>query len=147
MDAHKQKLRLGIMVLSAAALLATLSIFFGGTPRLFQSRARYTIVFSDAPGVVRGTPVRKSGVRIGEVEGVELDDKRNLVKVLIAIDPQYQIRDSDEPVIVPDLLSRDTTIDFVPVMPETRPKPPTSKNNPVVPAQFVQAPPNAVGPP
>jgi ABC-type transporter Mla subunit MlaD len=138
MDTAKQRFRLGIMVIAAATLLATLSVFFGGTPRLFQSRARYTIVFTDAPGVVRGTPVRKSGVRIGEVESVELDDKRNLVKVFIAVDPHYSIRDSEEPVIVPDLLSRDTTIDFVPKLPPALPKPQT-KANPVLPAQFVQA--------
>jgi phospholipid/cholesterol/gamma-HCH transport system substrate-binding protein len=138
MDNAKQRFRLGALVIGAAALLATLSVFFGGTPRLFQLRARYTIVFSDAPGVVRGTPVRKSGVRIGEVESVELDDKRNVVKVFIAVDPQYSIRDSEEPVIVPDLLSRDTTIDFVPITPPSPPKPQT-KLNPVVPAQFVQA--------
>lgn len=141
MNTGKQRFRLGILVLGAAALLAGLSVFFGGTPRLFQSRTRYIILFNDAPGVVRGTPVRKSGVRIGEVESVELDDKRNMVKVHIAIDPQYSLRDTEEPIITPDLLSRDTTIDFIPVLPPSQNKPPKtqSKNNAVVPAQFVQA--------
>ena len=140
MNTAKQRFRLGALVLGAAALLAGLSVFFGGSPRFFQSRAHYTIVFRDAPGVVRGTPVRKSGVRIGEVESVELDDKRNVVKVHIAVDPQYSLRDTEEPIITPDLLSRDTTIDFVPAPPPPPKLPkPAAKGNGVVPAQFVQA--------
>ncbi len=148
MNTSKQRFRLGILVISAAGLLAALSVFFGGTPRLLQSRARYTLLFKDAPGVVRGTPVRKSGVRIGEVESVALDDKRNLVKVFIAIDPQYTLRDTEEPIITPDLLSRDTTIDFVPVLPPPKEPKPQSKGNGVVPAEFVQAQPKpGMGPP
>lgn len=139
MDTAKQKFRLGIFVLGAAALLAALSVFFGGSPRLLQSRARYTIIFADAPGVVRGTPVRKSGVRIGEVEAVELDDQRNVVKVLIAIDPQYSLRDTEEPIITPDLLSRDTTIDFIPLLPPPKVPLPQTKAGGVIPAQFALA--------
>src|SRR5439155_7537195 len=98
------------------------------------------LLFSDAPGVAKGTPVRKSGVRIGEVDAVELDDENGTVRVRIAVDPKYILRDNEQPVIIPDLLSRDTTIDFMPKpKPETRPKPQPkaqSKASGVVPAQF-----------
>lgn len=148
MDTEKQQFRLGAMVFGSGVLLAVLAVFFGGSPRFLQSRARYTIIFEDAPGVVRGTPVRKSGVRIGEVESVSLDNARNVVRVVIAIDPAFSLRDTEEPQIVPDLLSRDTTIDFFPI-PPARPDrlKPQSRQNSIVPAQFVQGPEPGMGPP
>src|SRR5262245_16816092 len=102
MDNQHQRFRLGVFVIGASILLAIMAVFFGGTPRLFQSRNRYTIVFEDAPGVIKGTPVRRSGVRIGEVEEVNLDDARGIVRVTIAIDKKYTVRDNEEPVVVPD---------------------------------------------
>jgi ABC-type transporter Mla subunit MlaD len=138
MDLTTQRFRLGLFVVVAAIILAVMSVFFGGSPRLFQARDRYVIVFDDAPGVVPGTPVRKSGVRIGEVESVELDDANGTVRVHIAVDKKYRLRKDEEPLIVPDLLSRDTTIDFVPLPPKT-PPPPVPRAEAVVPARFVQA--------
>lgn len=147
MDLTTQRFRLGLFVVGAAILLAIMSVFFGGSPRLFQARDRYVIVFDDAPGVVPGTPVRKSGVRIGEVEKVELDDTSSAVRVYIAIDKKYRLRNNEEPLIVPDLLSRDTTIDFVPLPPKPLPVP-APRSAAVVPAQFVQAQPEkGMGPP
>jgi len=147
MDLTTQRFRLGLFVVVSAIILAVMSVFFGGSPRLFQARDRYVIVFDDAPGVVPGTPVRKSGVRIGEVESVELDDDHGTVRVHIAVDRKYRIRTDEEPLIVPDLLSRDTTIDFVPAPPKTLPAP-VPRAEAVVPAQFVQAQPEkGLGPP
>ena len=48
-------------------VLALLITAFSGFPTLFKQYHRYTIVFPEAPGVSSGTPVRRSGVRIGEV--------------------------------------------------------------------------------
>jgi phospholipid/cholesterol/gamma-HCH transport system substrate-binding protein len=122
----------------AGILLAFMAVFFGGAPRLFQSRNKYTIVFKDAPGVVRGTPVRRSGVRIGEVESILLDDEKSVVRVYISVDKNYTIRDNEEPIIVPDLLSRDTTIDFIP---KEIPKPikPQAMRPDIEQTQFAQA--------
>src|SRR5205085_4357255 len=69
-------------------------------------------------------------------------------RVTIAIDKQYSIRSHEEAVIVPDLLSRDTTIDFVPAPPPKPPAPrPQSRAEEIVPAQFVQAPEQGKAPP
>ncbi len=114
MDPQQQRFRLGLFVLAAVMLLAVLIVMFGRSPRLFTARNTYTIVFADAPGVSVGTPVRRSGVKIGEVTKVELDDTTGEVRVQIAVDSKYTLRTTDQAVINQDLLSRDTTVDFVP---------------------------------
>jgi len=83
--------------------------------------------------------VRRSGVRIGEVEEVKLDDERGVVRVVISIDKNYTIRDNEEPVIVPDLLSSDTTIDFIPEEPKKLRPDIDKKVSFIQPAQFAQA--------
>ena len=57
---------IGLFVLAALALLAALIVMFGSLPNYFKRVNLYTIRFVDAPGVAPGTPVRRSGVRIGE---------------------------------------------------------------------------------
>jgi ABC-type transporter Mla subunit MlaD len=143
---HPQRRRqLGLFVIGSSLLLSAMAVFFGGTPHLFQKRNSYTIVFKDyAPNVSKGTPVRKSGVRIGEVESVDLDDTTGQVRVRISIEPKYTIRDNEQAVIVPDLLSRDTTIDFMPAQeekPKTKPAPPQTKADIVPAALHAQNPP------
>src|SRR6187431_2351581 len=97
MDQRKQRVRLGLFVAAAIVLLGGMILLFGGAPqRLFVSRHPYTIVFTDAPGISVGTPVRRSGVRIGEVSGVELDDQTGEVRVQILVVKKYSIRKNEE---------------------------------------------------
>jgi phospholipid/cholesterol/gamma-HCH transport system substrate-binding protein len=65
--------RLGVFVAGSFIALTGLAILFGGTPHLFVNRVKYTLLFPEAPGIAPGTPVRKSGVRIGEVQSLDLD--------------------------------------------------------------------------
>lgn len=114
MDDRRTRLRLGAFVAVSMAGLAALVILFGGTPRFFSNRARYTLLFPEAPGVGVGTPVRKSGVRIGEVTGLDLDDATGEVKISVDLDRKFPPRTTDEAVIGRGLLSGDTTLDFIP---------------------------------
>src|SRR4051812_25892275 len=108
------RLKLGLFVGGALAVLAGLVVFFGRAPELFSHKAPYAILFPEAPGVGPGTPIRKSGVRVGEVTAIDLDPDTGLVRVLIRIERKYLPRKSEEPVITRGLLSGDTAIDFVP---------------------------------
>lgn len=147
MDAQKQRYRLGVFVVGASILLAMLTVFFGGTPWVFSSRDPYTIIFTDAPGVSVGTPVRRSGVRIGEVTSVELDNDTGEVMVRIAVNKKFSLRTTDQAIINQDLLSRDTTIDFIPRQSATAPLSPaaTVPSSPAQPDQKL-APPVPTGP-
>jgi phospholipid/cholesterol/gamma-HCH transport system substrate-binding protein len=112
MSERAMRLRLGVFVLLTLILLGILITLFSGSPTLFRRSNAYTLVFPDATGVAEGTPVRRSGVRIGEVKSVELDDETGDVSVRILLDKKYLIRRNEQAVLAHGVLG-DTHIDFV----------------------------------
>jgi ABC-type transporter Mla subunit MlaD len=108
------RLRLGLFVLGALVLLAALVVMFGSLPTYFKPSRTYTIRFTEAPGLSVGAPVRRSGVRIGSVTAIDLDDERGIVRVKVAIESPYTIRRSDQAMLATGLLAGDTSIDFIP---------------------------------
>src|SRR5690242_10927176 len=118
------KFRIGVFVLASIVLLAILITLFGGSGTLFKAQDSYTIVFDYAPGVAEGTPVRRSGVRIGQVKRVELDDKSGKVRVSISIDRPHVLYQDDQPILMQGALSGDTSIDFVQRPPDNKPAEP-----------------------
>ena len=126
--------RLGVFVAGTLAVLTALVVLFGGAPDVFTSRTKYTVLYPEAPGVAAGTPVRKSGVRIGRVTAVDIDEGNGQVRVNIEVENKYLPRSSEEPVISRGLLSGDTALDFIPKtdlkgqpMPRTDAVPPNSE--------------------
>ncbi|HZZ80293.1 MAG TPA: MlaD family protein, partial [Gemmataceae bacterium] len=114
MNEQSIRFRFGIFVLAALILLAVLTILFGGFPNYFKHTTDYTIVFANAPGIAPGTPVRRSGVRIGEVRSVTLDNETGEVKVEISVEERYMLRKADNPTLVQGLIGGDSAISFVP---------------------------------
>lgn len=112
------RLKLGAFVGGALIVLAGLIIFFGRAPELFSNKSAYTILFSEAPGVGPGTPIRKSGVRIGEVTELDLDPDSGQVRVQIRVSRKFLPRRSEDATITRAILSGDTAIDFVPRLTE-----------------------------
>ncbi|VTR93724.1 Hypothetical conserved protein OS=uncultured planctomycete GN=HGMM_F09D09C20 PE=4 SV=1: MCE [Gemmata massiliana] len=108
------RLRLGLFMGASLIALAGLVVLFGGAPRLFSSDTRYSVLFPEAPGIGPGIPIRKSGVRIGQVTALELDPVSGQVRVRISVDRKYLPRTSEEAHITRGLLSGDTAIDFLP---------------------------------
>jgi ABC-type transporter Mla subunit MlaD len=108
------RLRLGAFVLLALVLLGALIVMFGSLPSLFRRTTAYTVRFTDAPGLAPGAPVRRSGVRIGEVRSISLDEERGIVRVTLLIDSPYRLRRSEQATLVAGILGSDASIDFVP---------------------------------
>jgi phospholipid/cholesterol/gamma-HCH transport system substrate-binding protein len=127
MTERMMRIWIGLFVLLALVLLAGLVILVGSAPTLFKRTVLYTVRFTDAPGVTPGTPVRRSGVRIGEVRDVTLDDEEGDVRVVVAIDPKHIIRKSDEVRLIVGFLGGDVTIDFVPKPPPEPGQPPLDR--------------------
>ena len=123
MGERSLRLRLGVFLGASLVALAGLVVLFGGAPQLFSTHAKYTILFPEAPGIGAGTPIRKSGVRIGEVAALELDAETGQVRVRIGVDRKYLPRTSEEATITRGLLSGDTAIDFLPKLKDGRPVP------------------------
>jgi ABC-type transporter Mla subunit MlaD len=123
-DQKKQRFRLGLFVVSATVLLCVLILLFGGSAGQFLSASKntYVIPLENAPGVTKGTPVRRSGVKIGSVTKVELDDRTGKVFLTIAIDKDHSVWPDDVAVISQDLLSRDVTIDLEKQQPSAAPR-------------------------
>jgi phospholipid/cholesterol/gamma-HCH transport system substrate-binding protein len=135
MNNRDLRFRVGLFVLASLVLLAVLITIFSGFPTLFKRYNRYTVILPEAPGVGAGTPVRRSGVRIGEVENVKLDEETGQVRVSIIVEKQHTIHHSDEATLVHSLLGGDTSIDFMPQPAKSQPE----QNPPE--AQAEQAPP------
>ncbi len=114
MNDQALRFRFGIFVLAALILLAVLTILFGGFPNYFKRTDDYTILFASAQGVTPGTPVRRSGVRIGEVRSVKLDNDTGKVTVVIRIDDTYNLPKGDRPTLQQNLLGGEATIAFLP---------------------------------
>jgi ABC-type transporter Mla subunit MlaD len=112
------RLRLGLFMGASLLALAGLVVLFGGAPRLFSSDVKYSVMFPEAPGIGPGSPIRKSGVRIGQVTAVELDPGTGQVRVRVALDKKYLPRRTEEPTITRGILSGDTAIDFLPKLNE-----------------------------
>lgn len=125
--------KLGVFVAGTIAVLTALVVLFGGTPTVFDTRAKYTVLYPEAPGIASGTPVRKSGVRIGQVTGIDIDENSGQVRVTIEVEDKYRPRLNEEPAIARGLLSGDTTLDFIPKVDE--------KNQPMPRAEAI--PPNS----
>src|SRR5689334_17346301 len=113
MNEQAMKFRFGIFLLASLILLAVLIMLFGGIPRYFAQNDPYTIILDNAQGVTAGTPVKRSGVKIGEVRAVELDNVTGKVTVPIVIEHGFTIRKSDRPMVNRNLLGGDTSIDFM----------------------------------
>src|SRR5262245_49543079 len=120
MTTRGMRLRLGLLVLLAGGLLAALIVMFGSVPGLFKRTNPYTIRFTDAPGLAPGAPVRRSGVKIGTVQDIKLDEDKGIVRVRIGLDQPYTIRKSEQVTLVAGLLGGDTGIDLLPRDPEDK---------------------------
>jgi ABC-type transporter Mla subunit MlaD len=131
MAERTMQVRLGVFVGAALIALTALVILFGGRPTIFSSRTRYAITFPEAPGISPGTPVRKSGVRIGQVTDLDIDEDTGQVRISIEIDGPHYPRTNEEPIISRGLLSGDTTLDFIPKLDE--------RNNPIARGEPYQA--------
>ncbi len=108
------RLKLGFFLAGTLIVLAGLIVFFGRAPDLFSNKASYTVIFPETPGIGPGTPIRKSGVRIGEVTGVDLDPQTSQVRIQFRVDRKYLPRKNEEATITKGLLSGDAAIDFLP---------------------------------
>jgi phospholipid/cholesterol/gamma-HCH transport system substrate-binding protein len=125
--------RLGLFAVIALVLLGTLIILFGSLPPLFKHTHAYIIRFEDAPGLRVGVPVRRSGVRIGEVTEVTLNDQNGMVYAHVDIESRYTVRKNEQPTLTLGFLGNDASIDFIPLPPppnqeaERTPVPPGSE--------------------
>lgn len=116
MNERVMQFRIGMFVIVAGLVLTMLIVWFGESPQLFRDRVYVVVHYQEAPGVAEGIPVRKSGIRVGEVTSIVFDDRPNQadgVLVTLSLDRKYKIKAGSVPQITRSLIG-DVTIDLQP---------------------------------
>ena len=111
MDERVMQFRVGVMVLATFLITAILVVIFFNPHNIGYSTYTVHIHFPTA-NVTKDTPVRKSGVLIGRVASVELQDERGVL-VTAKIDGDRKLFLTDIPRVNTTLMG-DTVIDFMP---------------------------------
>lgn len=114
MNMRSMRLQLGLVVMGGAVLMAFMIILFGTMPHIWEKGENYYAKFNDAPGVSNGTPVRRSGVRVGQVTGLELEEETGAVLVRFSLINPFKLRRHEVPTLSTGLLANDATIDLTP---------------------------------
>lgn len=117
------RFRIGAFVAASAIVFLILAWLFTDLPRMLVRTNKYTVVLPNGSGIVPGTQVRRSGIRIGQVRKVELDDATGQVNVEIEVGTKYTIRQNEVPLLTRNVFG-DPALDFVPI--QANGKAPTS---------------------
>lgn len=113
MSERQLEFRVGLLVIASVVVAGGLIIRFGELNTFWERKVSITIHFEKAPGVTRGTPVRKSGILIGSVKEVTFDDRRGGVDLVIDIREKFPLRKDSEASLTRSILG-DATIEFAP---------------------------------
>lgn len=113
MSDRQLQFRVGLFVLIAFGLIAAMVFQFGELSSLWQKSYQIAVHFESATGVHAGSPVKMSGLTIGEVREVALDDARGGVGVILDIQERYLLRADAKAILATSLLG-DSVIEFTP---------------------------------
>ena len=111
MDDRVIQFRVGLMVLATLIIAVILVLLFGERPAIFGQWKTLYLEFPDATGVTKDTPIKKSGILIGRVQGVELQPEGGAL-VTARIEADKPVLKSDLCKITTSLLG-DSVIHFV----------------------------------
>lgn len=113
MSDRQLQFRVGLFVLIAFGLIAAMVFQFGEITSLWQKSYQLAVHFESATGVHAGSPVKMSGLTIGEVREVALDESRGGVGVILDIQDRYLLRADAKAILATSLLG-DSVIEFTP---------------------------------
>jgi phospholipid/cholesterol/gamma-HCH transport system substrate-binding protein len=113
MTERQLQFRVGLLVVTAGIVAAGLVFRFGELRWLWEKNYAIGVHFERAPGVERGTPVRKNGILIGSVRAVSFDEARGGVNVLVEIRERFPLRKDSQAMLTRSLLG-DATLEFAP---------------------------------
>jgi phospholipid/cholesterol/gamma-HCH transport system substrate-binding protein len=116
MNERLMQFRIGMFVIVAGLVLTMMIVWFGESPSILRDQVYLKVRYTEAPGVVEGVPVRKSGIRIGEVFAITFDDRANEpdgVIVTLALEARYKLHQGTVPRLNRSLIG-DVTLDMMP---------------------------------
>lgn len=86
---NQNQIKVGLFLAVGVFILVFSIIILGSNKSLFTNSARLVTFFDSVQGLNTGSIVSLAGVRVGNVEKIDFDEVRNLVKVIFMIDQQY----------------------------------------------------------
>jgi phospholipid/cholesterol/gamma-HCH transport system substrate-binding protein len=110
MNERAMQFRVGVIVIAAVLLAVVLTLMFAGLPSFFHKSYSIRVEFPATPGLAVGAPVRKRGIRIGEVSNIELT-ANDRVLVTLRIGANYEIH-HDETCWIRNSLLGDAWLEF-----------------------------------
>jgi phospholipid/cholesterol/gamma-HCH transport system substrate-binding protein len=116
MNERLMQFRIGMFVIVAGLVLTMMIVWFGESPSILRDQVYLKVRYGEAPGVLEGVPVRKSGIRIGEVFSIAFDERPNQpdgVLVTLALERRNKLHKGTVPRLTRSLIG-DVTIDMQP---------------------------------
>lgn len=113
MTDRQLQFRVGLFVLIAVGLIGVMVFQFGEVTALWQKSYQLAVHFESAPGIHAGSPVKMSGLTIGSVRAVKLDEHRGGIGVILDIKDQFPLRANAQALLSTSLLG-DSVIEFTP---------------------------------
>jgi len=121
-------LTVGVVAAFALAVMAALLLLVGGESRLFSQRISYRVTFANTVGLVVGSPVLISGVRVGSVSEIRLptDPAESGIQIRVGVEQRYAERvraDSHAALRILQVLSGEKYVEITAGSPESPPLP------------------------
>lgn len=120
MNERVMQFRVGVMVVATLLICGILILLFDGLPTFYSRSYILYLRFIETPGVTDGTPIRKSGIKIGRVKSLEFAEdipqlreaQEKGIVVVAEIDANRTLYVNEVPQIRQSLLG-DAYIEFV----------------------------------
>ena len=112
MNEQRMQFSLGVLALISLIALASIIVWFGNFQTFFRAHRTYYVLLENALGAEPGIPVRRAGIRIGEVRTVEYDDEASKVALTITLEGDNLLREGDEPSLKSQGFLGDTYLDI-----------------------------------
>ncbi len=113
MDEKVLQFRVGVLVVATVIIAVILIMIFEELPHGLGGRRTVYIHFDSAPGVAVNTPVRKSGILIGRVTDVRLEDDGGVL-ITARLDADRMVRKNETCRISTGNFLGDAMLEFVP---------------------------------
>ena len=116
MNERVMQFRIGMFVIVAGLVLIMMIIWFGESPTILRDQVFLKAHYVEAPGIAEGIPVRRSGIKIGQVSAVEFDERPGHpdgVIVTLALDRKSKLKQGSVPLITRALIG-DVAIEMTP---------------------------------
>lgn len=104
MNERRMQFAIGLVTLMAFFALAAIIVWFGEFQFALTPRKTFYVLLQNAPGAEPKMPVRRAGIRVGEVTNVEYDDVHSVVALTIQLEGKNDLRVGDEPTLKRGLL-------------------------------------------